>query len=306
MLRWLQMRSRLVTLILCFVLSVPAVAKPSGGAWAVKAQPSRLVNGSPILFEVTPPQPLKSLAGTWLGHDVFFFTKPDSRSWWGLAGVGVDTQADSYLLELHGTPEQGTAITFAKKVHVGKAKYPHIAVTVPTKFTEPSPAELKEIAAAREIKTQVLSHVGPDREWSGDFAAPVKANISDIFGTARTFNGKVQGVHQGLDYGVPQGTPVMAANHGTVLLAQPLYFEGNCVMIDHGQGLLTIFMHLSRIDVKKGDAVERGKQLGLSGGTGQATGPHLHFAVRWQGVYVDPAKLLELKISLGPTSDDVP
>jgi murein DD-endopeptidase MepM/ murein hydrolase activator NlpD len=88
----------------------------------------------------------------------------------------------------------------------------------------------------------------------------------------------------------------MAVNRGTVLLAQPLYFEGNCVMIDHGQGLLTIFMHLSRIDVKKGDEVERGKQLGLSGGTGQATGPHLHFAARWQGVYVDPAKLLELKM----------
>jgi murein DD-endopeptidase MepM/ murein hydrolase activator NlpD len=213
-----------------------------------------------------------------------------------LAGVAVDTNPESYVLELHGVPEKGTAITFQKKIHVGKAKYPHIAVTVPTKFTEPNPAEVKEIAAAREIKTQVLSHVGPDREWSGDFSAPVKASISDIFGTARTFNGKVQSVHQGLDYGVPQGTPVMAVNRGTVLLAQPLYFEGNCVMIDHGQGLLTIFMHLSRIDVKKGDEVERGKQLGLSGGTGQATGPHLHFAARWQGVYVDPAKLLELKM----------
>ncbi len=290
------MRFRLATLIFCFAVSVTAVAEPAATAWSVKTQPSRLVNGSPILFEVTPPQPLKSLSGTWLGHDVFFFTKPASRSWWGLAGVAVDAHPDSYMLELRGVPEKGTAITFEKKVRVGKAKYPRIAMTVPTKYTEPSPAELKEIAADKAVKTPVLSQVTPDREWSGDFAAPVKASISDIFGTARTFNGQVQGVHQGLDYGVPQGTPVAAVNRGTILLAQPLYFEGNCVVVDHGQGLLTIFMHLSRIDVKKGDEVERGKQLGLSGGTGRATGPHLHFAVRWEGVYVDPAKLLELKL----------
>ena len=87
-----------------------------------------------------------------------------------------------------------------------------------------------------------------------------------------------------------------AVNSGTVLLARSLYFEGNCVVLDHGQGLLTIYMHLSEIKVKESDHVVRGQPIGLVGGTGRATGPHLHLAVRWQGVYLDPAVLLRLKL----------
>lgn len=85
-------------------------------------------------------------------------------------------------------------------------------------------------------------------------------------------------------------------NSGTVLLARPLYFEGNCVVLDHGQGLLSIYMHLSEIKVNEGDAVKRGQVVGLSGGTGRATGPHLHVAVRWQGTYLDPARLMRLNL----------
>jgi murein DD-endopeptidase MepM/ murein hydrolase activator NlpD len=85
-------------------------------------------------------------------------------------------------------------------------------------------------------------------------------------------------------------------NEGTVLLARFLYFEGNCVVIDHGQGLLTLYFHLSEFKVKEGDAVKRGDQIGLSGGTGRATGPHLHVAVRWQGTNLDPARLLQLSL----------
>ncbi len=142
----------------------------------------------------------------------------------------------------------------------------------------------------------MLGQVSPEREWLGNFLPPVSAPISDVFGTARVFNGNVQSVHQGLDFGVPAGTPVAALNAGTVLLAQMLFFEGNCVVLDHGQGLLTIYMHLSKFDVKEGEHVKRGQQIALSGGTGRATGPHLHVAVRWQGIYLDPAILLKLSL----------
>ena len=103
-------------------------------------------------------------------------------------------------------------------------------------------------------------------------------------------------MHQGLDYAVPQGTRISAANSGTVLLASPLYFEVNCVVIDHGQGLLTLYLHMSEIKVKAGEQVASGQEIGLSGGTGRATGPHLHMAVRWEGVYLNPATLLTLKL----------
>jgi murein DD-endopeptidase MepM/ murein hydrolase activator NlpD len=85
-------------------------------------------------------------------------------------------------------------------------------------------------------------------------------------------------------------------NSGIVLLARPLYYEGNFVVLDHGQGLLTMYLHLSVIKVKEGDHVDRGHEIGLSGGTGRATGPHLHVAVRWQGTYLDPARLMQLRL----------
>jgi murein DD-endopeptidase MepM/ murein hydrolase activator NlpD len=101
--------------------------------------------------------------------------------------------------------------------------------------------------------------------------------------------------HLGLDFRASTGTPVHATNSGTVILARPLYFEGNCVMLDHGQGLVTIYMHLSEFKVKEGEKVIAGQLIALSGGTGRATGPHLHFAVRWHGEYLDPQTLLELR-----------
>jgi murein DD-endopeptidase MepM/ murein hydrolase activator NlpD len=85
-------------------------------------------------------------------------------------------------------------------------------------------------------------------------------------------------------------------NRGTVILAKPLFFEGSCVVIDHGQGLLSLYLHLSQIKVTEGQQVESGQVLGLSGASGRASGAHLHLAIRWQGVYLNPAILLKMKL----------
>ena len=184
---------------------------------------------------------------------------------------------------------------FRKDIATRAAKYPSISVKVATKFTAPDPDQLKQIAADKTVKAEAFAHSTPEPEWSGNFLPPVQAQVSDVFGTRRVFNGKTQSMHQGLDYAVGQGTPVDAINGGKVILARALYFEGNCVVIDHGQGLLSLYMHLSQFTVKEGDEVKRGQPLGQSGGTGRATGPHLHIAVRWQGIYLDPATLLTLR-----------
>jgi hypothetical protein len=104
-------------------------------------------------------------------------------------------------------------------------------------------------------------------------------------------------VDKGMDFRAPSGTPVRAGNGGIVVLARPLYYEGNCVVIDHGLGLFTVSMHLSRIDVKESQSVKLGEQIGLSGATGRVTGPHLHWSVRWQDASLDPAKLLKMDLS---------
>jgi murein DD-endopeptidase MepM/ murein hydrolase activator NlpD len=281
-----------------YSLQVPATAAKNKAtdSWSVAWQPTRLVNGSPVVFRVTPPERLKSLSGKWLEHQVFFSADPQGKIWYGIAGASLETRPGNYALELKAATAAGKDISFEKQIAVGKGKYHSIAASVPKQYTEPNPEQLQKISQDEATKEQAFAHLTPEREWAGSFHAPVQAEISDVFGTSRTFNGKTQSVHQGLDYAVPEGTPVAALNSGTVLLAQPLFFEGNCVVLDHGQGLLTLYMHLSKIEVKEGEHVTGGQKIGVSGGTGRATGPHLHVAVRWEGVYLNPAILLGLQL----------
>ncbi|MGD0164552.1 MAG: M23 family metallopeptidase, partial [Candidatus Sulfotelmatobacter sp.] len=271
-------------------------------SWDVRAQPARLVNGGPVLFQVKPPERLQALTGTWLGHEVPFTFDAASKTWFALAGLSLETAPGTYVLELTGETQAGKApgnkVAFTRKFAVARGKYPRVEtkLSVEGKFTEPNPEQQKQIEEGQQIKKDYLNRVTPQREWSGQFAAPADAEISDVFGAQRVFNGKTQSTHLGLDFRVPSGTAVAAMNDGTVLLARPLYFEGNFVVLDHGQGLLTLYLHLSEFKVKEGDPVKRGQVIGLSGGTGRATGPHLHVAVRWQGTYLDPAALIRLRL----------
>ena len=268
----------------------------------MRAQPAKLVNGAPVLFQVKTPSRLESLTGTWLGHQVTFSLDSASKTWFALAGVSLETPPGIYTLELAGeataSKSANNKVAFSRKFTVTRGKYPRIKVplTVEGKFTEPSPEQLKEIEEAKAVKQDYLNRVTSEREWSGKFNAPADAAISDVFGSQRVFNNKASSPHQGLDFRVPTGTPVSAMNSGTVLLARPLYYEGNFVVLDHGQGLLTLYLHLSAFKVKEGDHVDRGQEIGLSGGTGRATGPHLHVAVRWQGTYLDPGRLVQLRL----------
>ena len=286
--------AQLILFFLCAALPAFAAA-----TWTVHAEPTSLVNGAPVLFQVKAPVRLKSLRGKWLGHQVEFTYDATSKTWFTLAGVNFETAPGKYPIELSGErAAAGTPLTFAHTFAIAHAKYPQIKVelTVEKKFTEPSAEQLQQIADSVKVKDDYLNRVTPAREWGGKFAAPAEAAISDVYGSQRIFNGKAQRPHYGLDFRVPTGTPVAAMNSGTVLLARFLYFEGNCVVIDHGQGLLTLYFHLSEIKVKEGDPVKRGEEIGLSGGTGRATGPHLHVAVRWQGTYLDPARLLQMPL----------
>lgn len=267
--------------------------------WTLNSQPARLLNGAPVLFQVKAPVKLDSLTGHWLGHDLTFSYAPSTKTWFALAGVSFATEPGKYTLELTGQSiKTQSPVKFSRTFAVSRANYPKIKVNlaVEKKFTEPSPEQQAQIAESVKVKQDYLGRVTPDREWNGNFSAPVDAPTSDVFGSQRIFNGVAQREHLGLDYRVPTGTPVTAMNEGTILLARFLYFEGNCVVIDHGQGLLTLYFHLSEVKVKEGDLIKRGQEIGLSGGTGRATGPHLHVAVRWQGTYLDPARLLQLAL----------
>jgi murein DD-endopeptidase MepM/ murein hydrolase activator NlpD len=290
-----------VWLIVCLILvptasaakaAVDHAAKP----WFVRWEPAHLVNGSPVLFKVVPPVRLESLTGTWLDHQVFFSFDPQSKLWFAIAGAGLETPVGKFALTLKAKTAAGQELSFVQQLAIAKGRYRQVVLTVPKQFTAPTPEQQEQIRKDQELKHEVFARFDPKREWAGDFLPPVRASITDVFGTARVFNGATQSVHEGLDYGVPSNTPVVALNNGTVLLARPLFFEGNCVVLNHGQGLLTLYMHLSKMEVQEGDRVLRGQEIALSGGSGRATGPHLHVAVRWEGLYLNPATLLSLQV----------
>lgn len=279
------------------VLMLAAWGAPLAHARAIKSnvawQPAKLTNGSPVLFQVSVAN-AKAVTGEWMEHKFEFF-REGAGSWYALAGIPVDAKPGTYDLKVRADLSPGVR-QIIRGVKISAAKYPKIAAHVATKFTAPNPEQLKEINADKEVKQPALATETPERQWQGKFLAPVASPVSDIFGTERVFNGEVQSRHLGLDFAAPSGTEVHAINAGTVVLAQPLYFEGGFVVIDHGQGLLSLYLHLSDFRVKQGEHVSSGQVVGLSGSSGRATGPHLHLAVRWQGVYVDPAALLRMQM----------
>lgn len=278
--------------LLAFVHS-PA-ANPQSVSWTVEQQPAMLVNGSPVLFRVTAPEPLVSLQGSWLKHQISFRLNPGCGCWYALAGVPLSTHPAQYSLDLEGATASGGRIRFSRTEAVGEARYPSTAIKVSPQYVQPPKETLVRIEQEQALKKELFSETLPQDMWAGRFEAPAQADVSGVFGSARVFNGVKRNQHTGIDFRVQPGTPIHAANAGRVLMARSLYFEGNCVAVDHGEGLITLYLHLSEIKVKEGQQVERGTLLGLSGGTGRATAPHLHFAVRWQGTYLNPATLLQL------------
>jgi murein DD-endopeptidase MepM/ murein hydrolase activator NlpD len=252
----------------------------------VTLTPAVVESGSPVLIRVEAAG-VVGADGEWLGRKIEFFRGAGSQAWFALAGVDVEGAAGPSTLQIRIRLSGGGVRDLSRTVEIHPAHYRTGSLTVAPKFVEPGPEALKQIEAESRLKAL----------WAASFRAPVTAAPTDSFGTRRIFNGKLASVHKGMDFRAATGTPVRAGNSGVVVLARPLYYEGNCMIIDHGLGLFTLSMHLSRIDVREGQRVTTGERLGLSGATGRVTGPHLHWAIRWQGAYLDPAKLLRLDLS---------
>lgn len=153
-------------------------------------------------------------------------------------------------------------------------------------FERRRPAELEQIAAARATRVE-------SNGWRQRFRWPVSGRLSGFFGSQRVYQGKPGAYHSGSDVAAPAGTPFVAPADGVVVLAAsaPFTLEGNLLIVDHGMGLTSAFLHCQRLDVKLGDRVVQGQQLGTVGATGRATGPHMHWGLKWGDARIDPGKL---------------
>jgi len=291
-----------IATVALFIVTVPMVAqvaaqgasKAADTGWRVRWEPQQLVNGSPVLFRVIAPAGVTALRGNWADRAFSFRFDRACNCWYAIGGVDLNALPGKYPLRLQVGSKETESPAFTFNVTVVKKRYPTTVLSVAPGFVKPPEEVEPRIEQEQALKRRLFAQISPETLWVGRFASPVTTAVSGGFGAARTYNGVKKSQHEGLDYHAAVGTTVSASNAGTVILARPLYYEGNCVVIDHGDGLLTFYMHFSEIKVKEGDRVSRGQVLGLSGGTGRVTGPHLHFAVRWQGLYLDPATLIAL------------
>jgi len=173
---------------------------------------------------------------------------------------------------------------------VGSKKYPEQRITLKNKSqVNPDPAQLKRIEGELAVQLKAYRSFSPNLPSNLILDKPVNGPLSSKFGVRRFFNGEERNPHSGLDFAVGAGTPIKTPAAGKVILTGNYFFNGNTVFVDHGQGFISMFCHMSKIDVSVGQQLARGAVVGKVGSTGRATGPHMHWNISLNDARVDPA-----------------
>ena len=252
------------------------------GAQSLRVEPASVTVGG--LAVVRTDAAL--LGGTFDGLPLRFFTVRGVSL--ALVGVDLDRPPGRYPIEI--AARDGTRLRTA--LEVIPRQFPEERLTVPKAYVEPDRATLARIEREQRLLAGLWGNTAAEPYWRGTFLPPADGSPGSVFGLRRFFNGEPRSPHAGIDFRAPEGALVRASNRGRVVLARELFFTGNTVVIDHGCGLFTLYVHLSELGVHRGDSVDRGQEIGKVGMTGRATGPHLHFAVRLGDARIDPAALL--------------
>lgn len=214
---------------------------------------------------------------------------PHAGKWQAVVGLPLSLRPGTQVLQVNGRDGQRRELSFA----VQPKQYAEQYLTLKDRrMVEPSAEDLARIARETEVIQRVFTTWTDLSMKSLQFSLPARGHISSVFGLRRFFNNEPRQPHSGIDIAGPVGTPVTAPLAGTVANTGDYFFNGKTVFIDHGQGLISMFNHLSRITVAPGMRVDRGEKIGEIGMTGRVTGPHLHWTVSLNNSRVDPALFL--------------
>jgi murein DD-endopeptidase MepM/ murein hydrolase activator NlpD len=264
---------------------------------AVTVTPARPVQGSLIMIRAKPAKndsSIRALAAQFEGEPLHF-DKDTAGTFVAYAGIPV---------EAHGTLSLPIAIqrsgggvdSLAVKIPVTGYAFGSENLSVDPRFTD-KPDSALAVRITREAdairQAWLTAHQTP-RLWQGAFQRPRPSRITGVFGTRREFNGVTQSRHLGTDFDGNVGSTIRASNAGVVTLVGDYYFSGNIVVINHGGGIATAYLHMSKVLVSPGDTVTRGQLIGLVGSTGRVTGPHLHWIAKYGTISVNPMSLLTL------------
>ena len=210
---------------------------------------------------------------------------------WFLAGFGRDAPATAELVVSGPAPCQRTLSVAAREYRIQRVN------GVPQRTVTPPPEQLERIRRERALVVAAKARRVEKPDWLkqvvGAFRWPAEGPISGVYGSQRVYNGKPGNPHYGVDVAAPAGTPVLAPADGLVTLAEPdLFYSGGTIILDHGYGLSSSFLHLSEVSVSVGDEIRQGEVIGAVGASGRATGPHLDWRMSFLGRRIDPQRLV--------------
>ncbi len=240
------------------------------------------------IMVVTIKNAVGPVEGTFNNKSIYFNPSKDSVR--AIVAVDYFTEPGKYELVV-----SVNGAVLKQTVEVVKKEYPVQRLTLPKDMVELSPENERRVEREQKRMAAIWPHEN-GRSWTGDFINPLEGEIITPFGVRRFINNTPKSPHTGIDVAGELGDKILAPNDGVVALVDRQFFAGNAVVIDHGQGIYTMFFHTSKVLVKKGQKVRKGDVIALVGSTGRATGPHLHWGVRIQGARVDPLELVHLKL----------
>ena len=268
-------RTNYLARLMSLVLSIAALnISLIGSAQTLDAQKKTSFPGG--VYQWTPPEDAEQIK---------FRNKPVMQI--GntvLVGLPVSQPLGELSLSYTVSNEQQTHI-----FEVVVKKYTEQHITLKNKeMVNPKPKQLERISRESELQRALYQQVSPPQNLRQGFVLPLKGITTSLFGHRRFFNGEPRNPHSGLDIAADTGTPIHAPADAKVVLVDDLYFNGKTIFLDHGQGLITMYCHMSEYRVAEADTVRQGETIGLVGATGRVTGPHLHWSVSLNGVRVDP------------------
>jgi murein DD-endopeptidase MepM/ murein hydrolase activator NlpD len=247
--------------------------------------------GEVVRFDISHPLPIAQLQLHAFDKPIAAYQRPDGR-WSALLGIDLDVAAGPHPVTVDATLAAGAIVSHVEVLAVQPKAFRTRTLRVAPRFVNPPEPVQQRIERERLRLAGIFGALRPEPQWSRPFVRPIRVGVISGFGVRSVYNGEPRASHGGADFASPAGTPVRAPAGGTMVLAESLYFTGDTVVIDHGVGLVSLFAHLSRIDVAVGSQVDTGERLGLVGATGRVTGPHLHWTVRLQGARVDPLSVI--------------
>ncbi len=282
-----------------FFLSGNVYPKEKEGSFNISWYPKDVKQGDICVVTVYGDKGLRSVTGEFQKRPLLFYETKGKESFRTLIGVDLAADPGKYQLKISAKDGYARDIKGNRWINIQKKDFITQRLTLPRKMVEPDKkTQIRVLKEGKRIK-KLWTEVKKERLWHGGFIMPIDGEIISPFGARRILNDLPRNPHSGVDLRAGLGAKIRCSNTGIAVLVDDFYFAGKSVFVDHGQGLYSMYFHLSQINVKPGQRIEKGEVLGLAGSTGRATGPHLHWGVRLRGARVDPFSLLRSDVEVG-------